>query len=166
MSFRAIHTPGHLADHYCFFEESRGILLTFDIDLTPFGPWYGHVECDLDDFCASLHKILELAPRMVASSHRHPITSDVEMEIASFDAVFVRRNRKILEMLDGKALRPEAMAAFSPIYGLKDSNSALFHYFESRMIEKHLELLSRRGLVVRETDGSYRRKPVAPLHGA
>jgi len=155
--FRAIHTPGHLADHFCFFEESSGILLSFDIDLTPFGPWYGHSECDLDDFCESLHKILELKPCMVVSSHRYPVTQDIAGEIAAFASVFVRRNQEILRMLDGRAFKPEEMAILSPIYGLKNNDSALFHYFESRMIEKHLELLARRGSARREADGSYRR---------
>jgi glyoxylase-like metal-dependent hydrolase (beta-lactamase superfamily II) len=155
MRFRAIHTPGHLADHFCFFEEETGILLSFDIDLTPFGPWYGHVECDLDDFCASLCRILKLKPKMIVPSHRRPVT-DIHGEMAAFNAIFRDRNEKILEMLDGVALKPEGLADLSPIYGLGRHDSALFHYFESRMIEKHLELLARRGLAVREADGTYR----------
>ncbi len=155
LRFRAIHTPGHLADHFCFFEERSRFLLSFDIDLTSFGPWYGHVECDLDDFCASLHKILELEPEIIIPSHRRPVT-DIHGEIAAFNAIFRNRNEKILEMLNGVAVKPEDLADLSPIYGLSRHDSSLFHYFESRMIEKHLELLARRGLAVREADGTYR----------
>jgi glyoxylase-like metal-dependent hydrolase (beta-lactamase superfamily II) len=157
MKFRAIHTPGHLADHFCFIEENSGVLLAFDIDLTSFGPWYGHDECDLDDFCASLRKILKLRPEMIVSSHRPPITHDIPDEIAAFDAIFRERNEKILRMLNDATFKPEALADLSPIYGLERHTSALFHYFESRMIEKHLELLERRGLAIRESKGAFRR---------
>jgi glyoxylase-like metal-dependent hydrolase (beta-lactamase superfamily II) len=156
MRFRAVHTPGHTADHFCWLEEDKGILLSFDIDLTPFGPWYGHVECDLDRFCDSLHRILDLRPRMVVSSHRRPITTAIEEEIAAFGAVFVDRNDKILHMLDKGPATPEQLAELSPIYGVEDSSFSLSFYFESRMIEKHLELLAARGRAVRLKDGRYR----------
>jgi len=155
MRFRAVHTPGHTLDHFCFLEESRGILLSFDIDLTPFGPWYGHVECDLDQFCDSLHRVLALRPEMVVSSHRRPISEGIEEEIAAFDAVFVRRNEKILGMLEAGPATPEGLAGLSPFYGVPDNGFALARYFEARMVEKHLELLERRGQAVRRDDGSY-----------
>lgn len=155
LRFRAVHTPGHTADHFCFFEEDKGILLSFDIDFTRFGPWYGHDECDIDDFCGSLRRVLELKPRMVVSSHRRPITEEIEKEIASFASVFSQRDEKILRLLDAGPATPEKLADHSPIYGVRDSGFALAHYFESRMIEKHLELLERKGLVIHQPDGSY-----------
>ena len=156
MRFRAVHTPGHTADHYCFLEEERGILLSFDIDFTSFGPWYGHAECDLDQFCASLRCISELEPDIVVSSHRRPIREGIEEEIAAFDAVFVRRNEKILVMLENGPATPEELAELSPIYGVQGSAFALARYFEARMIEKHLELLGRRGLAEKLENGSHR----------
>ena len=41
------HAPGHTDDHYVFFEAHHGVAMTFDIDLTAFGPWYGHVESSI-----------------------------------------------------------------------------------------------------------------------
>jgi len=154
--FRAIYTPGHTLDHFCFLEEGRGIVLTFDIDLTPFGPWYGHSECDLDLFSDSLHRVLALRPRMIVSSHRRPINDRIEEEFAAFEAVFVRRNEKVLEMLAGGPATPEELADLSPFYGVPDNDFALARYFEARMIEKHLELLERNGLAVKTEDGCYR----------
>ncbi len=155
LRFRAVHTPGHTADHFCFLEERNRALLTFDIDLTPFGPWYGHVECDLEQFCDSLHRVLELAPRIVVSSHRRPITEGIEEEVAAYDAVFVRRNERILGMLEAGPATPEELAARSPIYGVPENDFALARYFEARMVEKHLELLERTGLAARGEDGRY-----------
>ena len=143
-------------DHFCFLEEKRRIVLSFDIDLTSFGPWYGHVECDLEQFCDSLHRVLALRPLMIVSSHRRPIREGIEDEIAAFDAVFVRRNETILAMLDGGPSTPEEMAEQSPFYGVPHNDFALARYFEARMIEKHLELLERRGLAERMEGGSFR----------
>ena len=155
LRFRAVHTPGHTADHFCFLEEKTRTMLTFDIDLTPFGPWYGHVESDLDQFCDSLHRVLELEPSMVVSSHRRPIVEGIAEEVAAFDAVFVRRNERILGMLGKRPATPEELAASSPIYGVPENDFVLARYFEARMVEKHLELLARTGLAVRGEDGRY-----------
>ncbi len=157
MRFRAVYTPGHTLDHFCFVEEKRRIVLSFDIDLTPFGPWYGHVECDLEQFCDSLHRVLSLRPEMIVSSHRRPISEGVAEEIAAFEDVFVRRNEKIMSMLDEGPATPEELADTSPFYGVPESDFALARYFEARMIEKHLELLAGRGLAERGEDGRFMR---------
>lgn len=155
--YRALHTPGHTLDHFCFWDEERGLMLTFDIDLTRFGPWYGHVECDLEQFRASLKRILSLGPKVIVSSHRSPVRENVEEEIRKFADVLDKRDRLVLELLESGPATPEGLAELSPIYGVKDSGFALARYFEARMIEKHLEDLERRGLARRLEDGSYRR---------
>ena len=48
------------------------------------------------------------------------------------------------------------LAELSPFYGVPHNDFALARYFEARMIEKHLELLERRGLVEENGSGSYR----------
>ena len=158
-SFRlkALYTPGHTADHFCFLEEDRGILLSFDIDLTSFGPWYGHTECDLEEFRASLRRLKELHLNMVISSHRRPITSGIDEEIVAFDAVFDARTEKIYHMLEEGPAAPEELAGESPIFGVEERGFALYAYFESRMIQHHLELLVDRGVFELQGDGRYRR---------
>ncbi|MEW6554589.1 MAG: MBL fold metallo-hydrolase [Actinomycetota bacterium] len=155
MRFRAVYTPGHTLDHFCFLEEERRIVLSFDIDLTPFGPWYGHAECDLDLFCDSLHRVLGLRPGMVVSSHRRPIREGIEEEVAAWSDIFVSRNEKIMRMLEEGPATPEGLAGRSPFYGVPENSFALARYFEARMVEKHLELLVRQGLATRREDGSY-----------
>ncbi len=155
LRFTAVHTPGHLADHHCFFEEERGILLTFDIDLTPFGPWYGHEESDIGAFRASLARIRELRPGLIVSSHRPPVAAGIAEELASFEAVFDRRDLEVLDMLERGPSTPEALADSSPFYGLSGRTFALYHYFESRMLEKHLDRLVEEGRAARGEDGFY-----------
>jgi len=157
LRFKAMHTPGHTADHFCFLEENRGILLSFDIDLTPFGPWYGHTECDLDEFRASLCRLKEISLNMVISSHRRPVTSGIDEEIAAFESVIDARTEKIHLMLAEGPASLEELAEESPIYGVKERGFALFTYFESRMIQHHLEFLVKIGHVELQEDGRYRR---------
>ncbi len=155
MRFRAVYTPGHTLDHFCFLEERSRIVLSFDIDLTPFGPWYGHVECDLELFSDSLHRVLALRPETIVSSHRRPISDGIEEEFAAFDDVFERRNETVLALLDKGPATPEELAELSPFYGVPHNDFALARYFEARMIEKHLELLERHGLAEKLENGSY-----------
>ena len=54
IALQMIHTPGHLDDHYCFLEPEANVLLTFDVDLTTFGPFYGNPEADISLFRYSL----------------------------------------------------------------------------------------------------------------
>jgi len=37
LRLQALHTLGHTRDHTCFFDPHNGILLSADLDLTPFG---------------------------------------------------------------------------------------------------------------------------------
>jgi glyoxylase-like metal-dependent hydrolase (beta-lactamase superfamily II) len=157
MRFRAVYTPGHTLDHFCFLEEERRIVLSFDIDLTPFGPWYGHAECDLELFCDSLHRVLALRPVMIVSSHRPPISEGIEDEIAAWSDIFVSRNEKIMSLLEIGPATPEKLAGLSPFYGVPESGFALARYFEARMIEKHLELFERQGLAERSEGGTFTR---------
>ncbi len=73
----ALHTPGHTIDHYCLWEPDRKILFSFDYDLTPFGPWYGHRESDIEAFKASLRRLMELDIRLLVSGHRDVMTGGI-----------------------------------------------------------------------------------------
>jgi glyoxylase-like metal-dependent hydrolase (beta-lactamase superfamily II) len=158
LSFEAIHTPGHTADHFCFFERARGILLSSDFDLTPFGPWYGHQESDLGELHQSFQKIKDLGPSLIVSSHRDPVSRDIEGELRRYEEIVEQRGERVLELISSEPVRLNQLAASSPIYGMNRSNSfALYRYFEARMIEKHLEALALEGKAEQDA-GRYWRK--------
>ena len=50
-----MHLPGHTRGHSGF--RMDGVFFLSDIDLTGFGPYYGDVWSDLEDFEASLAKV-------------------------------------------------------------------------------------------------------------
>lgn len=147
IKLRAIHAPGHLDDHYVFYEEKHSVALTFDIDLTAFGPWYGHTECDIDQFIDSINMVKELDPRILVSSHKGIITEDIADRLDGFAAVFAKRDRKLIKMLD-KPRTVEELVDQSPFYGGHPYARPVVRYWEANMIAKHFKRLAAKGDVV------------------
>lgn len=149
---QAVHAPGHTADHYLFWDEQNGVLLSFDIDLTRFGPWYGHRESDLHQFRASIQLGRDLAPRTVASSHLPPISGDaIGPAFDAFAAVLDRREKRILGLLDGGATLADLVAA-KPVYGSHPYEPEVLAYWEGEMIALHLNELVQQGRARRDGD--------------
>lgn len=145
ISLQAIHTPGHLDDHYCFLEPVENILLTFDIDLTGFGPFYGNPESDIPLFKASLNKIKGIQPRMLVSSHRLPVDDHVDEELLAFTEKFYRNEKRVAAAMNVPRSLDE-ICALKPIFGkyipgLED----LYSFFERCMVEKHLQEMTAQG---------------------
>ncbi len=74
---QVMHTPGHTKDHCCLYLPQHGVLLSADIDLTAFGPYYGHRESDLNALRDSVARIRELNPDIMVSAHRRPVYQDI-----------------------------------------------------------------------------------------
>src|SRR5690606_37396560 len=55
VTVEAVHLPGHTRGHSGF--RMDGVFFLADIDLTGFGPYYGDVWSDLEDFEASLAQV-------------------------------------------------------------------------------------------------------------
>ncbi len=151
----AIHCPGHLADHYCFFDRTSGILLTTDIDFTAFGPWYGNAECDIGQFKKSVRRLMKFPAVRLCPSHKPPINENTEAALASFLRGFDRHREMILELC-APPRSLQQMVALSPFYRNRLPDKVLQRIFEEPMIVKNLELLLREG-VIEEKFGHYRR---------
>jgi glyoxylase-like metal-dependent hydrolase (beta-lactamase superfamily II) len=151
----AIHTPGHTADHYCLWEPDRKILFSFDYDLTPFGPWYGHRESDIDAFKDSLRRLMELDIKVLVSGHREVMTGGIVEGFEAYLAVFDRREEKIAGLLESGPRSPAELADAAPIYGSFPYAEPLLRYWERMMIEKHLAHMAGAGRARRGHDGRY-----------
>ena len=151
ISLVAIHTPGHTIDHTCFFEPTHGVLLSFDIDLTSFGPWYGHRESDIAAFEASIRKVIALKPRVIVSSHKEIIADDIDLRLRRYLNIFDARDRILLDLMS-RARSLDELVGFSPFYQGYPYAEVLLRYWETQMIRKHLARLIERSEVI-ETEG-------------
>jgi glyoxylase-like metal-dependent hydrolase (beta-lactamase superfamily II) len=160
MRFIALHTPGHLGDHYCLWEPDEHILVGFDIDLSPFGPWYGNPECDISLFKRSIDEIRKMPSEIYLSSHARPLKNPyIAKRLNAYSSFFEERDGQILDLLaSGQPMNMEALVKLSPFYAADHSQQDMMLWFgEEQMIQKHLEGLMEEGLVMQEGE-SYRLK--------
>lgn len=142
----AIHAPGHLDDHYCFYEHNTGTLLTTDIDFTGFGPWYGNPEGDVVQFLESVRSIMNHPYNRVCSSHRMPHEGDAGDLFNAFIKSFKRQKDEVLESIgEGKTLRE--IVEYSPFYRNRFSDIVIQNVFEAHMIMENLDILIKEGKV-------------------
>jgi hypothetical protein len=124
-----------------------------DIDLTRFGPWYGNAVSDIEDFRASVQRVIELQPKVGISSHLiDPVTEDLDNRLKRYLAIFDERENRILENITNGTDTLEKMTHKPTIYPRIPLPAYLV--FEQFMLEKHLELLVRNNKVV-EDEGRF-----------
>ncbi len=147
ISLQAIYTPGHLDDHYCFLEPEQNILLTFDIDLTAFGPFYGNPESDISRLRDSINTVMAIKPQVVASSHRLPVRENIQDEIDTFAAKISRNEERVAAVMTvPRSL--EEICALKPIYGKYIPGlEIIYSFFERCMVQKHLEHMQTEGKI-------------------
>ena len=114
VTVEAVHLPGHTRGHSGF--RMDGVFFLSDIDLTGFGPYYGDVWSDLEDFEASLAKVRDEEADFYVTFHHKGVIEGrdtfVEM-IDAFTAVIGRRHDAMLDFLKRTALdRRDARAPF------------------------------------------------------
>lgn len=142
----AMHTPGHAADHYCLWLPELGVLLAADLDVSPFGPWYGHRESHLGQLRDSIARMRRLAPAMLVPAHMAPLERGIDRALADFAAVLDRRQESLLALLAVERTLAELVDA-SPIYGGRPYEPELLAYWEGQMILLHLREMAEAGLV-------------------
>ncbi len=147
----AVHAPGHLDDHYCFFDHVSGTLITTDIDFTSFGPWYGNPEGRIRPFKASIEKIMNLPYRRACSSHKPPMEGDTTHHFTSFLNSFDRQKEDVFKALgQGKTL--DELVLSSPFYNNKFMELKIQNAFETRMCMENLTILIEEGRVEKISD--------------
>jgi glyoxylase-like metal-dependent hydrolase (beta-lactamase superfamily II) len=108
---RAIHTPGHAHDHYCFFDERSGDL--FCGDLARIG---GTVVIpasrggSLREYLRSLDRVRALSPRRMLPAHG-PVIDEPARVIDEYIAHRRERERQIIEALAAGCRSPTEIVA-------------------------------------------------------
>lgn len=151
----AVYAPGHVDDHYCFFDHSSGSLLTTDIDFSSFGPWYGNPESDIERFKQSVTKVMGFPYRRVCSSHKPIIAGDATRQFQAYLHAFERQRQAVLSLCDPPQTLDQIVAA-SPFFQNRASDKLIQLAFEKTMVLKNLHLLVRDKFII-ESAGKYRK---------
>jgi glyoxylase-like metal-dependent hydrolase (beta-lactamase superfamily II) len=153
---KAIHIPGHTEDLHIFLIDGR-IVFGSDIDLTSFGPWYGHRESSIKKFMKSIEKVIGLDAEVFVSGHEEPVFGREKTieKLQSYLEVFEKRNEILRSLLENPRTLGE-LVVLSPFYKKKPYEKNILDYWEAQMIKKHLDLLSERGEIT-GLKGEYKR---------
>ena len=146
ITLETIHTPGHTPGHLSFYIPEANLLFTADVDLTPFGPFYGHDFADIGDFLQSIKRLRQLNAGIVATGHAGPFNGQVIEKFNRYADVVYQRDRLVLDQLT----QPMALGDYSNrnlIFRTYPDFPDLIRWFELVHIEKHLERLKAMGKV-------------------
>ncbi|MEW5721509.1 MAG: MBL fold metallo-hydrolase [Thermodesulfobacteriota bacterium] len=160
LTLEVIHAPGHTPGHLAFYFPEADLLFSSDVDLTTFGPYYGHDFADLDEFIRSIRRLKDLGASIVATGHAGPFHDDLAERFQAYENIIHQRDRQVLEMLS----RPRPLEYFKHrglIYRPAPSPVELNAWFELIHVAKHLERLAYLGYV-EHRDGLWFRRRSRP----
>ncbi|MCG6536966.1 MAG: MBL fold metallo-hydrolase, partial [Syntrophales bacterium LBB04] len=99
LSLQVFHTPGHTPGHLAFFIPEAELIFAADIDLTAFGPFYGHDFADLNAFIHSIRRLKALPAQMVVTAHTGPFQDDLSQRFTAYEEIIYERDRSVLQLL-------------------------------------------------------------------
>lgn len=153
----AVHLPGHTRGHSGF-RISDGVFFLADIDLTGFGPYYGDVWSDLDDFEASLVQVRDEEADFYVTFHQKGIIEGRPAfleRLDAFTAVIARRHEAMLGFLaEPRSL--EDMVAHRFVYRPQVELS-FADTVERRSSQLHLRRMLARGEAAEIETGLFQR---------
>lgn len=140
-SLRAIATPGHTNEHFCFL-TGEGDLFTGDTVLGAGTTVIFPPDGDMDAYIATLERLIALKPRRIYPGHG-PVRDDAVELLEEYLSHRLMREKQIVDLL---AARPLSIAELrEEIY--PDLDVRLLRAAELQL-EAHLARLLRRGRVV------------------
>ncbi len=146
LTLEVVHTPGHSPGHLAFYIPEADLLFAADVDLTTFGPFYGHDFADINKFLNSIERLRRLNAKIVTTGHAGPFKDQVNEKFHAYAEIIYRRDKLILEQLK----QPINLADFRDrnlIFRSYPDFPDLLRWFEIVHIEKHLERLKAMGKV-------------------
>lgn len=152
VSVEVIHAPGHTPGHLAFYFREPQVLLLGDVDLTPFGPWYGDRDSSIEETVATVERLRRIPAKIWLVSHEQGIFTENPGELWDrYLQVVRRREEKLVEFLQTGRSREEIINAWI-VYGREREPKAFFEFGEWANIGKHLERLLKQGKVVKRGD--------------
>jgi glyoxylase-like metal-dependent hydrolase (beta-lactamase superfamily II) len=140
-SIRAVHTPGHAANHVCFALEGTGILFSADHVMAWSTSIVAPPDGAMSDYMTSLDRLMEREDRVFLPGHGGPV-NDPQAFMRGLKAHRKMRERAILERLrQGDRTIPDMVRA---IYRETDPR---LHGAAGLSVLAHIEDLVGRGAV-------------------
>jgi len=145
---KVLHTPGHTQGHSCFHFPEQGVFFLADIDLSKFGPWYGDLGSDIDEFIASIKRVAEIDCNTFVVSHEGPMyASNIRKEAEAYLSVIEERDRKLKDFLKEPRTLDEIVNA-RLVYRKPREPKSFFDFGEWALMTKHLERMIKSGEVI------------------
>ncbi|RLI58227.1 MAG: hypothetical protein DRO87_05305 [Candidatus Thorarchaeota archaeon] len=146
VTLRTLYTPGHTPDHMCIELIEPNLVFGADIDLTEFGPYYGHPNSSISQFRESIRVLQHRDYEGLISGHlKDPLVKDYKTALAAYSRQFSIREDLVLASIADGAGSIEEITATPIIY--PSLTSPVYLQFETWMIEHHVESLKTRGLI-------------------
>jgi hydroxyacylglutathione hydrolase len=145
VKLEVIHTPGHTIGHSSFFCAEEGVLFMGDLDLTPFGPYYGDRDSDIDQTIESVRRLMNIQAEFYITSHEMGIIEgDITGLAEAYLDVIDERENMIMEFL-GKPRTLKEIVDQWFVYNKPREPKEFYLFCERAIILKHLERLIKKG---------------------
>jgi glyoxylase-like metal-dependent hydrolase (beta-lactamase superfamily II) len=92
---RALFTPGHASDHFCFLEEEERALFSGDLVLGRGSTMITYPDGDMAAYFRSLERLLELRPAILFPGHWDPV-EDPMAKLEEYRSHRLDRERQVL----------------------------------------------------------------------
>lgn len=148
---KVVSAPGHTGGFcYLYFFE-QGVVYAADVDLTPFGPWYGGIDGDIDMFINSSRSLLELDARYFITGHENGVLMRDEFESRLEEYLYIidKRDQQIWQMI-GQPATLDELVRQGLIYGEKYLVDPWLYMWSYLMVKKHLERMVRHGKAIKD----------------
>lgn len=155
MKVQAKHLPGHTRGHSGFMIDG-GVFFLSDIDLTGFGPYYGDVWSDLEQFDESLRVVRDVEADWYVTFHHKGVIEGRETFLRlldDFHAVIDKRHQAMLEYLVEPRTLDEMMVnrfVYRPHVEITFADSV-----ERRTAEMHVARMIKRGEAAEVEPGKF-----------
>ena len=145
---QVIHAPGHTPGHLAFYFREPQVLLLGDVDLTPFGPWYGDRDSSIEQTVSSVERLRNLPAEVWLTSHEKGVfTENPGVLWDNYLQVIRTRDGKLLELLKSGPTMEEIVNAWI-VYGREREPREFFEFGERANMQKHLDRHMKEGVVL------------------
>ena len=140
-SLRALHTPGHAREHFCFLLEPDRILFSGDLIAGAGTIVIAPPEGNMSDYLGSLHRVQALGVRLVLPGHGPPVEEAPALIQYYLDHRYAREQMILAAWRDGARTVPEIVAR---VYADVDPTR---HPIAASSVRAHLEKLEQEGVI-------------------